>query len=112
MADTAAKPTPRVRMPSTASAGEVVEVKTLIAHEMESGQRKDATGKTIPRKIIKQFIATFNGREIMRADWNSAVSSNPYQSFFVRVPESGTFEFSWLDDDGSIYKAEQKVTVS
>ena len=106
-----ANPTPRIRMPSTAKAGEVVEVKTLISHEMESGQRKDASGNVIPRKIIKQFRATFNGKEILRADWHPAISANPYQSFFVRVPETGTFVFEWLDDDGSVYKAEQKVTV-
>ncbi len=111
MADTP-KPTPRIRMAATAKAGDVIEVKTLISHEMESGQRKDASGQPVPRKIIKQFTASFNGREIMKAEWGSAISANPYQSFFVRVPETGTFEFSWLDDDGSIYKAEQKVTVS
>ena len=104
-------PTPRVRMPATAKAGEVIEVKTLISHEMESGQRKDAAGQNIPRKIIKEFKATFNGREIIRADWHAAISANPYQSFFVRVPETGTFVFAWTDDDGSVYKAEQKVTV-
>ena len=106
-----ATPTPRVRMPSTAKAGEVIEVKTLISHEMESGQRKDASGNTIPRKIIKQFTATFNGKEVLRADWYTSVSANPYQSFFVKVPETGTFVFSWLDDDGSVYKSEHKVTV-
>jgi sulfur-oxidizing protein SoxZ len=102
---------PRVRMPATAKAGEVIEVKTLISHEMETGQRKDAAGNVVPRKIIKQFTAKFNGREILSADWHSAVSANPYQSFFVRVPETGTFEFSWLDDDGTVYKSEHKVTV-
>jgi sulfur-oxidizing protein SoxZ len=106
-----ATPTPRVRMPATAKAGEVIEVKTLISHEMESGQRKDASGNTIPRKIIKAFTATFNGREILRADWYTSVSANPYQSFFVKVPETGTFVFSWVDDDGSVYKSEHKVTV-
>ena len=104
-------PTPRVRMPATAKAGEFIEVKTLISHEMESGQRKDSAGQAIPRKIIKAFKATFNGKEVLRTDWHPAVSANPYQSFFVRVPESGTFEFTWTDDDGSVYKAEQKVTV-
>ncbi|MDZ4841424.1 MAG: thiosulfate oxidation carrier complex protein SoxZ [Hyphomicrobium aestuarii] len=106
------KPTPRVRMPATAKAGEVIEVKTLISHEMESGQRKDKDGNAIPRKIIKQFAATFNGKEVMRADWFPAISANPYQSFFVKVPESGTFVFSWTDDDGSVYASEHKVTVS
>jgi sulfur-oxidizing protein SoxZ len=110
MADTP-KPTPRVRMPATAKAGEIIEVKTLISHEMESGQRKDASGATVPRKIIKEFTASFNGQQILKTDWHPAISANPYQSFFVRVPETGTFTFSWLDDDGSVYKAEQKVTV-
>ena len=106
-----ATPTPRVRMPATAKAGEVIEVKTLISHEMETGLRRDAAGQIVPRKIIKKFTATFNGKEVMSADWNSAVSANPYQAFFVKVPETGTFEFSWFDDDGSVYKASQKVTV-
>ena len=106
-----ATPTPRIRMPATAKAGEVVEVKTLISHEMESGQRKDKDGKVIPRKIINKFAVKFNGKEIMKADWHSAVSANPYQSFWVKVPETGTFTFEWTDDDGSVYKAEQKVTV-
>lgn len=106
------KPTPRVRMPSTAKAGEAIEVKTLISHEMETGQRKDSSGNTIPRKIIKEFKATFNGKEILRVDWHPAISANPYQSFWVKVPESGTFVFTWTDDDGSTYSAEQKVTVA
>ena len=106
-----AAPTPRIRMPATAKAGEVVEVKTLISHEMESGNRKDKDGKAIPRKIINKFVAKFNGAELMTADWGPAISANPYQSFFVRVPETGTFTFEWLDDDGAVYKAEQKVTV-
>ncbi len=110
MADTA-KPVPRVRMPTTAKAGEILEVKTLIAHEMESGQRRDAAGQLIPRKIIKQFTATFNGQEVMRSDWASAISSNPFLSFFVRVPEAGTFVFTWLDDDGSTYKSEHKIAI-
>lgn len=107
-----ANPTPRVRMPTQAKAGDVIEVKTLISHEMETGQRKDAEGKTIPRKIIKGFSAKFNGKEIFRSDWHPSVSANPYLAFSVRVPEAGTFEFSWLDDDGSVYKSEHKVAVN
>lgn len=103
---------PRVRMPATAKPGEIIEVKTLISHEMESGQRKDAAGKLIPRHIINKFTVSFNGKEIMSANWYPAISANPYQSFLVRATESGVFEFSWFDDDGAVYKAEQKVTVS
>jgi len=106
------KVTPRVRMPATATAGEIIEVKTLISHEMESGQRKDASGKIIPRHIINKFTATFNGQEILSAAWHPAISANPYQSFSVRAAESGVFVFSWFDDDGSVYKSEHTVTVS
>jgi sulfur-oxidizing protein SoxZ len=106
-----ANPTPRVRIPTQAKAGQVIEVKTLISHEMETGQRKDAQGKTIPRKIIKTFTAKFNGKEIFHSDWHPAVSANPYLAFSVRVPEAGTFEFAWHDDDGSVYKSEHKVTI-
>ncbi len=104
-------PTPRVRIPATAKAGEVIEVKTLISHEMESGLRMDDAGKPIPRKIIKRFTARFNGAEIFRADWHPAISANPYQSFFVRVSESGMFTFQWIDDDGTVYTSEHTVTV-
>jgi sulfur-oxidizing protein SoxZ len=107
-----ANPTPRVRIPGQARIGQVVEVKTLISHEMETGQRKDAAGETIPRKIIKSFTAKFNGKEIFRSDWHPAVSANPYLAFFVRVPEAGTFQFSWLDDDGSLYQSEHKVAIA
>jgi sulfur-oxidizing protein SoxZ len=99
-------------MPSQAKAGQVIEVKTLISHEMESGQRRDAEGKAIPRKIIKRFTAKFNGKEIFHSDWHPAISANPYLSFFVRVPETGTFELAWLDDDGSVYKSDHTVTVA
>jgi len=108
----ASKVTPRVRMPATAKAGEIIEVKTLISHDMESGQRKDASGNKIPQHIINKFTATFNGKEIFSVGWYPAISANPYQAFYVRVPESGTFEFTWFDEDGTTYKAEQKVTVS
>ncbi len=104
-------PTPRVRMPTTAKAGEVIEVKTLISHEMETGQRKDSSGKTVPRRIIKKFVATFNGKEVLSSDWHPAVAANPYHAFFVKVPESGTFEFSWFDDNGEVYTSAHKVTV-
>jgi sulfur-oxidizing protein SoxZ len=80
----ATQPTPRVRVPAQAKPGEIFEIKTLISHEMESGQRKDATGKIVPRKIINKFVAEFNGKTVFEADWNPAISANPYQSFFYK----------------------------
>jgi sulfur-oxidizing protein SoxZ len=106
------KPTPRVRVPAQAKKDEVIEIKTLISHEMESGQRKDSAGKTIPRKIINKVTATFNGKPVFEADWHPAISANPYQSFFFKATESGEFTFTWKDDDGSEYTTKNKLTVA
>lgn len=107
-----ANPVPRVRVPASAKKGEIVEVKTLISHDMESGQRKDSAGAAIPRKIIKRFEARYNGKNVFEADWNTSVSANPYQSFFFRAQESGTLDCSWTDDDGSVYKSTSKINVA
>lgn len=107
-----ATPTPRVRVQNKAKKGEIVEIKTLISHDMEMGTRKDAEGKTIPRKIIKQFVCSFNGKVIFKSDWAPGISANPYLAFFAKVNESGTFDFAWHDDDGSIYKTSSKIDVA
>ncbi|QLH73410.1 thiosulfate oxidation carrier complex protein SoxZ [Rhodopseudomonas palustris] len=106
------KPTPRVRVPTQAKPGELIEIKTLISHEMESGQRKDASGKIVPRKIINTFTAQFNGKMVFEAEWNPAISANPYQSFFYKASETGEFAFLWKDDDGSVYESKHKLTVA
>lgn len=108
----ATKPTPRVRVPTQAKPGELIEIKTLISHEMESGQRKDAAGKVVPRKIINKFTAEFNGKPVFSASIEPAVAANPYLQFTAKVEESGTFKFSWTDDDGSVTTAEEKITVA
>jgi sulfur-oxidizing protein SoxZ len=78
---------------------------------MESGQRKDASGKVIPRKIINRFVASFNEKPVFEAEWFPSVSSNPYQSFFFKAAESGEFTFTWKDDDGSEYVTKNKLAV-
>jgi len=108
----AIKSAPRVRVPAQAKAGEIIEIKTLISHEMESGQRKDAAGKTVPRDIINTFEASFNGRPFFKAEWFPSISANPYQSFFCKATESGEFTFSWKDDAGAEQKSTAKLTVA
>lgn len=107
-----ANPTPRVRVPKSAKKGEMIEIKTLISHEMESGQRKDSAGKVIPRQIINKFVAEFNGKQVFAADWYPSISANPYQSFFYKASESGEFKFSWKDDNGQTYTASAKIDVA
>jgi sulfur-oxidizing protein SoxZ len=79
---------------------------------MESGQRRDAAGKAIPRKIINKFTAELNGKPVFTADMEPAVSANPYLQFKFKAEESGTLKFTWVDDDGSTITAEEKITVS
>lgn len=102
---------PRVRVPKTAKAGEVVEIKTLISHEMESGQRKDKEGNIIPRDIINHFAAKFNGVTVFETELHPAISTNPYLSFYTRIPESGAFEFTWTDDHGETWTETAEVSV-
>jgi len=104
--------TPRVRVPREASAGEAVSVRTLISHQMESGQRRGSDGELIPRSIINRFTCEFNGEMVVDVTIEPAVSTNPYFQFDATVAESGTFAFTWYDDDGSVYEDTAEITVT
>ena len=103
---------PRVRVPETASVGDVIEIRALISHQMESGQRRDSQGNLIPRKIINTFTCAFNGQPVFSCEMEPAISANPYFEFSVKATESGTFSFIWADDDGSVYTDEKRIEVS
>ena len=103
---------PRVKVPKKAKSGDIIQIKTLMSHKMETGNRKDKkTGKLIPRKIINKYVVTFNGKEFFSADWAPAVAANPYMAFHMRASESGTMEFTWVDDDGKKYTAKKDLKV-
>lgn len=107
-----ATPKPRVRIPKNVAKGEVIEIKTLISHTMESGQRKDRkTGELIPRQIINRFTCTLNGAEVFAAELEPAISANPFLSFYLKADEGGDLVFTWHDDDGSVYTHEAKLKV-
>ena len=103
---------PRVRMPSQAKQGDVIEIKTLISHPMETGYRRDTQGQLIPRQIIQTFTCTYNGTEVFRADWHPAVAANPYLAFYTVATESGQLRFEWVDEAGTVYRAEAEITVT
>lgn len=106
-----ANPKPKVRLPKSVAAGEVIEIKTLISHEMESGQRKDKDGNVIPRKIINKFEAKLDGQTVFSTTLHPAISANPYISFFLKAEKSGELELVWTDDDGTTYTDKQTLTV-
>ena len=80
-------------------AGDKVEVRVLMAHEMESGQRKDASGKAVPAWFIQSVTATHNGRTVLSAQWGPSVSKNPFVSFRFSGGKPGDkVQISWTDN--------------
>ena len=102
----------RVRIPAIIHKGDVIEVKTMVGHPMESGQRRDAAGNPVPRRIIHSMNVAYGGREVFAGRFDSAIAANPYIAFFVRIDEAGTLDFIWKDDDGSTYKTSQAVVLA
>ena len=102
---------PRVSVPRSAAAGDIITIKALISHPMESGQRRDRDGTLIARKIINRFECSFNGAPVLSCDIDPAVAANPFFEFNARVNQSGTFAFTWVDDDGSIYEDAAGISV-
>lgn len=96
--------------PERAKPGEVVRIRAMIGHPMESGFRVDAQGKLVPRQIIRRFTchlaaatgaSTGGGELVFRADFRPAVAANPSVTFFVVAPAaSGTLTLRWSGDEG------------
>jgi sulfur-oxidizing protein SoxZ len=89
-----------INVPARAKRGEVIEIKTLISHPMESGYRVGTNGTPIPRDIITLFTCTYNGEEIFRAELSPAIAANPFIAFFTTATESGALAFHWSGDNG------------
>jgi sulfur-oxidizing protein SoxZ len=90
----------RIQIPAEIKHGDVVEVRLLIRHPMETGFRHDHVGKPIPQNVIKLVTCRYNGEEIFRAELFSGVAANPYLAFFTTASESGELEVIWTDDTG------------
>ncbi len=89
-----------VTVPAQAKRGEIIEIKTLAAHAMETGFRRTQTGELIPRDIIRRFTCTYNGIEVYRVDLHPAVAANPLIAFTTIATETGTLSFQWAGDNG------------
>ena len=100
-----------INVPPRAKRGDIIEIKTLMSHIMETGYRRTATGDIVPRDIITSFSCRYNGAEIFRADLFPAVAANPFISFFTIATESGTFDFEWIGDNGFSATAKAAITV-
>ena len=101
-----------MRVPATASAGEVIEIRTLIDHPMETGLRKGADGNLIPRDMLAGFAAMANGAEVFSAVFRNATSAHPYLVFHARIDGPTTFTFVWTHEDGRTVQATTTVAVT
>jgi sulfur-oxidizing protein SoxZ len=99
-----------INIPPKAKRGEIITIRTLISHHMETGFRYTTTGTQIPRDIITTFVATYNGEEIFRADLFPAIAANPFITFTTIATESGTIALNWTGDNG--FAATEQVQIA
>ena len=102
----------RISIPDKASKNEVIPIKAMIKHDMESGFRRNEKGEVIARNIITLFECLYNDELVFSADFNPAVSANPFLSFHTVATESGTFVFRWTDQDGVIWSETANILVT
>jgi sulfur-oxidizing protein SoxZ len=101
-----------ITVPKTARRGEVIELRTLIAHPMETGYRPGADGQTLPRNLIRRFVCRYNGDVVFSAELYAAVAANPYLAFTTVATASGTLSFSWEGDNGFAQTESVAITVT
>jgi sulfur-oxidizing protein SoxZ len=104
-------PSALINVPKKARRGDVIEIKALMSHIMETGYRRTAAGDLVPRDIITSFICRYNAAEIFRADFFPAIAANPFISFCTVAKDSGKFEFEWIGDKGFSETASASITV-
>jgi sulfur-oxidizing protein SoxZ len=101
-----------IHMPQAARRGDVIEIRALIGHPMETGYRPGADGRVLPRDIIRKFTCSYNGERIFAAELHPAIAANPYIAFHTVATESGTLEFTWEGDNGFAQSETKKLSVN
>jgi sulfur-oxidizing protein SoxZ len=100
-----------INVPERAKRGEVIEVKALVSHPMETGYRRTQLGALVPRDIIRRFVCSYNGTEVFRAELHPAIAANPFIAFPTVATESGTLTFQWTGDNGFSMTDSARITV-
>ncbi len=101
----------RLAVPATATRGEIIQIKAMIQHDMESGYRRNEMGQRIPRDILKHFECLYNDRRVFHVELNPGVAANPFFSFYTRATESGTLVFRWTDQHGETWSDTRSIEV-
>lgn len=100
-----------IQVPPRAKRGELIELRALIGHVMETGYRRTESGSLVPRDIIRQLVCSYNGAEVFRADFHPAIAANPLISFTTVATESGRIEFRWTGDNDFSATESAPITV-
>lgn len=101
-----------INMPGSARRGEVIQIRTLIAHAMESGYRVDAQGQVVPRDIVRRFTCHYNGERVFAAELFAAIAANPFIEFSTVARDSGTLTFQWEGDNGFVQRENISLRVT
>jgi sulfur-oxidizing protein SoxZ len=101
-----------INCPKEVKRGEDFDIRVLIAHPMESGQRHDDVGQLIPRFIIKEFDCSYGSEEVLRIEMFPAIAANPFFTFSVRAVDSGTITLRWVDDNDAAQSETVDITVT
>jgi sulfur-oxidizing protein SoxZ len=102
---------PRVQAPAHAAPNEIIQIRTIITHPMETGLRRGPDGGIVPRDIINKFTCRFDGAPVFSVDLDEGMSANPYFEFSMRATRSGRFQFTWEEDGGGLHTLETPLTV-
>lgn len=102
----------RVSMPEEAKKGDILDIKALIRHPMETGYRVNSVGEPIPRYIVQLFTVTYAGEEVFRMDMTQGVAANPFIAFSTVATETGELVFRWEDNRGKVVTVSKMLTVT
>ena len=102
---------PRIRAPRSARLGEVVEVRTLMEHPMETGLRHEA-GRAIPRDMLTRMTVRMNGEAVLEAEFRNGTATNPFHVFFLRIERASELEFTWMDEAGRTARATHRISLA
>ncbi len=101
----------RLQWPERIVAGDVVKVRLLVQHPMDTGYLQNLLGQVVPRNIIRVLTCTLGSQEVLRIEPSSGIAANPLFEFFVRATETADMRVAWVDDKGISGSYQQTMTV-
>ena len=99
-------------VPASARVGDVVEIRALAQHPMETGYRRGSDGDLLARDLLRRVECRFEGELVFAADLHAAISANPYLAFHLKLPRAGTLSVSWQGDRGVVHSESARIALA